>query len=87
MTIAMKDLRSAIEALPVHEIEGYEWECYTCHFHSHWLGDDGPLPCGHPLAARADHGTDEYDADGVMCDHRSLLDRDRVLAVLAELER
>ena len=77
------DLRLAVEALPVHLIGGDEWECRTCHWHMQWPDDPTPLPCGHPYVN--DGMGDEYDADGVMCDHGNLLDRDRVLAILTGL--
>ena len=79
--VKSSDVRLAIEALPAHSISGYEWECHTCHYHDVWPGNNTPLPCGHPRTS----GSDEYDPDGIACDHGNLLDRDRVLAILTGL--
>lgn len=72
----LRSLREAIEALPVHSIDGYEWECDICQFR--FAHSQTPPPDG------VTEGS--YDPDGVLCTHLALLDRDRVFEALAALE-
>lgn len=69
----LDELRAKVEALPVHSISGYEWECDNCQYR--YFDSDPPPIKGY-------EGT--YDSAGNPCDHGSLLDRDLVLAALRE---
>lgn len=68
-------IRLAVEALPVHTIGGYEWECYECHYHF----------ANHPCHI-AEHGTPAHDqevsSDGQPSQHDRLVDLDQVLAIV-----
>jgi hypothetical protein len=68
--VTLDEVIAAIEALPVHEISGYEWECDECHWDF----------------KRAD-GETNVDSQGNPCDHRDLLDRKLVLAILKDARK
>jgi hypothetical protein len=80
VSVATKpDLRAAIEALRVHGIAGYEWECSECHYH--FVNQ----PC--LVTGKLADADGEFDSAEAPCDHGALLDRGAVLRVIVELER
>ena len=76
---AMSKILTEIEALPVHSISGYEWECGVCHFHfAHrecWSS-----------GVKADIDG-EVDPDERPVDHGELLSRAQVLMIIRDLAR
>ena len=80
-------IREQIEALPVHSIHGYEWDCAACHYH-YMFGNDPSGKCGSCGRVVDDPNVqDMCDNNGRPCTHDALLDRDQVIEVLSRWER
>lgn len=74
------DAYGRIEALPIHSIYGYEWDCANCHFH--YRAADGF--CGGCGLLYDEAMANVYaDALGEPCDHGAMLDRDAVLQAIS----
>lgn len=82
-------MSAIIEALPVHSISGYEWECDGCHYH--WAKREVIVPFQESRVIPYDCDTcgvavtqdENVDRDGVPCDHDELLLRSQVLEAIA----
>lgn len=68
----LRSLRETIEALPVHSIDGYEWDCDICTYR--------------PSAPGGNEDWETRDPNGRICDHRELVDRTALMEALAALE-
>lgn len=75
--MTIEELRAAIEALPTHSITGPEWDCYEPDTGCHWHWPREACKNGHTFDREGD-----YDRDDVPCDHKTLIDRTRLLALL-----
>lgn len=77
-------IRAAIEVMPVHSIDGHEWDCAACHYHypSGDYTEGAPCGgCGRPVTAS--NSQESADTNGRPCSHEALIDRDQVIELLA----
>ncbi len=73
--MSLPELRKAIEQLTGHDIGGYEWECYSCHYH--FSGHACDVCHIDPVK-----GDGEFDARGRPSGHDDLVERRVLLELL-----